>query len=229
MKNNATKSPRIVIAGAGAIGCYVGGLLAHAGLHVSFLGRARILDALRSHGLRLSDYSGMDVSVPLDALDLHEAPAILADADLILVCVKSAATAEMADQIATHAKPHAIIVSLQNGMGHADTLRTALPSHDIRPAMVPFNVVPKALGQFHRASSGDIVIGAGPANIDQLMSVAGLDVTHSDEIEAVPWGKSLLTLNNAPNALSGPTLHETLLTRPWRRRMAAQMTEARRG
>lgn len=228
MKNNATKSPRIVIAGAGAIGCYVGGLLAHAGLHVSFLGRARILDALRSHGLRLSDYSGMDVSVPLDALDLHEAPAILADADLILVCVKSAATAEMADQIAAHAKANAIIVSLQNGMGHADTLRTALPSHDIRPAMVPFNVVPKELGQFHRASSGDIVIGAGSANIDQLMSVAGLDVTQSDEIEAVQWGKFLLNLNNAPNALSGLTLHEQLLNRPWRRLMADQMAEALR-
>lgn len=215
-----------MIAGAGAIGCYVGGLLAHAGLSVSFLGRARILDALRSNGLRLSDFSGMDVSVPQGALNLHEAPDILADADLILVCVKSAATAEMADQIAALAKADAIIVSLQNGMGHADTLRAVLPAHDIRPAMVPFNVVPKGQGQFHRASSGDIVIGAGPAGIDQLMSVVGLDVTQSAQIEAVQWGKFLLNLNNAPNALSGLTLHAQLLSRPWRRLMADQMAEA---
>ncbi len=77
-----------------------------------------------------------------DVLDLHEVPDVLGDADLILVCVKPAATAEMAALIATHAQPDVIVVSLQNGMGHADTLRAVLPAFDSRPAMVPFNVVP---------------------------------------------------------------------------------------
>ncbi len=226
MENKVATSPRIVIAGAGAIGCYVGGLLAHSGLTVSFLGRPRILDDLRNCGLRLTDYSGLDIALSSAELDLYEAPEILAEADLILVCVKSAATAEIADQIAANAKPEAVIVSLQNGMGHAETLRKVLPLHDIRPAMVPFNVVPLEQGQFHRASSGDIVIGAGPDKIDQLMSVSGLPVTQSDEIEAVQWGKFLINLNNAPNALSGLTLHEQLLNRPWRRLMADQMAEA---
>jgi 2-dehydropantoate 2-reductase len=224
--NKVPNPPRIVIAGAGAIGCYVGGLLANAGLPVSFLGRPRILDSLRTNGLRLSDYTGMDVHLRAETLDLHEAPDVLADADLILVCVKSAATAEMAAQIAPYAKLDAIIVSLQNGMGHANTLAAALPAHDIRPAMVPFNVVPMAQGQFHRATSGDIVIGSGLLNVEQTMTVPGLNVTQSDEIDAIQWGKFLLNLNNAPNALSGLTLHAQLLSRPWRRLMADQMAEA---
>lgn len=228
MKSKATTGPHIVIAGAGAIGCYVGGMLAHAGHQVSFLGRPRVLDQLRLNGLRLSDYSGLGVSLSPEALDLHENPEIISQADLILVCVKSAATPEVAGQIAAHAPPHAVIVSLQNGMGHAETLSAALPSHDVRAGMVPFNVVPIASGHYHRATSGDIVIAAGPGALDATMSVEGLVVTQTQEIEAVQWGKFLLNLNNAPNALSGLSLHSQLLSRPWRRLMADQMAEALR-
>lgn len=227
LKSNTTTNPHIVIAGAGAIGCFVGGVLAHAGHQVSFLGRPRILDTLED-GLSLSDYAGLDMTLPPDALDLHTAPDVLSQADLILVCVKSSATSEMATLIAEHAPAQAIIISLQNGMGHADTLRAAMPLHDIRPAMVPFNVIPKAPGHFHRATSGDIVIGAGLGDVDKLLCAAHLNVTQSDRIEAVQWGKFLLNLNNAPNALSGLTLHMQLLDRAWRRLMADQMAEALR-
>ncbi|MEQ6202389.1 2-dehydropantoate 2-reductase [Sulfitobacter sp. HNIBRBA2951] len=217
---------RIAIAGAGAIGCYVGGLLAQAGHSVSFLGRPRILDEVRRSGLHLTDYAGLDVRLPAEQLSLSEDAEILRHADLILVCVKSSATAQIAEQIAQHAKPDAILVSLQNGMGHADTLRIALPAHDIRAAMVPFNVVPMGGGHFHRATSGDIVIGAGPHDVATTISVEGLHVTQSDEIEAVQWGKFLLNLNNAANALSGMRLQAQLLDRDWRRVMADQMVEA---
>ncbi|KVZ08176.1 hypothetical protein WL11_08555 [Burkholderia ubonensis] len=44
--------------GAGVVGCYVGGRLAAAGLPVTLIGRARIGDAIRNHGLTLSDHRG---------------------------------------------------------------------------------------------------------------------------------------------------------------------------
>lgn len=215
-----------MIAGAGAVGCFVGGLLAYGGLPVSFLGRRRILDGLRAEGLRLTDYDGLDISVSPDLLDLHESPQVLGKGDIILVCVKSAATAGMAALIVDYAQEGSIVISLQNGMGHADTLRSILPEYEVRPAMVPFNVVPMAQGHFHRATSGDIVIGTGPDALDQWLSVAGLNITQSEEIEAIQWGKFLLNLNNAPNALSGLTLHQQLLSRQWRHLMAEQMEEA---
>lgn len=221
-----SSDPHIVIAGAGAIGCFVGGLLAQGAGRVSFLGRARVLDILRDKGLHLTDFAGLDVHLTSDALDLHTDPEILAKADLVLVCVKSAATADIARQIATFASKKAVVVSLQNGMGHAETLRAALPDQDVRAGMVPFNVVPMADARFHRATSGDIVIGAGPSDVAATMSVGELQVTQSEEIEAVQWGKFLLNLNNAPNALSGLTLHAQLLSRPWRCLMADQMAEA---
>lgn len=48
----------------------------------------------------------------------------------------------------------------------------------------------------------------------------------SDRIAAVQWGKLLVNLTNAPNALSGLTVQVMLLDRGWRRIMAAQMVEA---
>ncbi|MGB5863620.1 MAG: 2-dehydropantoate 2-reductase [Sulfitobacter sp.] len=228
MKSRTTAAPHIVIAGAGAVGCFVGGMLVRGGRSVSFLGRSRVLDDLRHHGLRLTDYGDLDVTLTPDQLDLHEDSAVLARADIILVCVKSAATASIAQQIAEHAPAGAIIVSLQNGMGHAQTLGATLPAHDIRAGMVPFNVVPMAQGGFHRASSGDIVIGTGDGALPDILSVDALCISQSVRIEAVQWGKFLLNLNNAPNALSGLSLHAQLLDRGWRRLMADQMAEALR-
>ncbi len=218
----------VVIAGAGAIGCFVGGLLMRGGHHVSFLGRRMMLDVLRANGLLLSDYAGLATALEAATLDLHEDPQVLCAADVVLVCVKSAATGEMADLLAAHLAPKAIVVSLQNGMGHAQTLRAALPGHDVRAGMVPFNVVLTPEGRFHRATSGDIVIGAGSPDLGKMLSVADLQIAQSDEIEAVQWGKFLLNLTNAPNALSGLALRAQLMDRDWRRLIADQMAEALR-
>lgn len=215
---------RIVIAGAGSIGCFVGGLLAHAGHEVAFLGRARVLDEIRAHGLTLTDFTGLSVRITPD--DLSEDPALLATAELVLVTVKSGATAEMAQLIATHALPGAPVISLQNGIDNAAILASALPGRDVRAGMVPFNVVPRGAGVYHRATSGDIVIATGTGGWAQTLTSPPLPFTESDQIEAVQWGKLLLNLTNAVNALSGLPLLEMLRDRDWRRLMADQMSEA---
>ncbi|WP_372571751.1 2-dehydropantoate 2-reductase [Ruegeria jejuensis] len=217
---------RIVIAGAGAIGCFTGGLLARGGHQVTLLGRARVLDAVRENGLTVSDFSGLSVHIAATDLTLSDDLDCFADAELVIVTVKTPATAEIAQQIATYAPPDAPVLSWQNGIANAGTLRAALPDRDTRAGMVPFNVVPKGAGSYHRATSGDIVIEAGPGGLGQDLNVPDLAVSESDRIEAVQWGKLLINLNNALNALSGLTLQEQLLDRDWRRLMADQMQEA---
>ncbi|WP_050932045.1 2-dehydropantoate 2-reductase [Aestuariivita boseongensis] len=217
---------RIVIAGAGSIGCFVGGLLQHAGHDVALLGRPRILNALRDNDLRLTDFTGLDLHVTPQTLS--DDPAILATAELILVTVKSGATADMARLIATHAPADAPIISLQNGMDNARCLTDALPGRDIRAGMVPFNVVPGPPGHYHRATSGDIVIEQGPGDLGKTLTSPALPLTESDRIRAVQWGKLLINLTNAINALSGLPLLEMLKNRAWRRLMADQMEEAQR-
>lgn len=217
---------KLVIAGAGSIGCYCGALLADAGHQVTLLGRARVLDPIREQGLTVSDFSGLTTAVPADGLVLTEDPACLAGADVIIVTVKTGATAEMAKLISDHAPKSAPVLSWQNGMENTRTLRSVLPDRDVRAGMVPFNVVPTDAATYHRATSGDIVIQNGPGALADQLNSPSLPVTESNDIEAVQWGKLVINLNNALNALSGLTLREQLMHRNWRRLMADQMTEA---
>jgi 2-dehydropantoate 2-reductase len=218
--------PHIIIAGAGSIGCYVGGLLASGGHRVTLLGRPRILDEIAAHGLTLTDFTGGRCHVAPGVTAVSDVPDCLRDADLILVTVKTGATGDIARQIAEHAPPDAPVISLQNGMDAIATLRGALPGRDVRAGMVPFNVVPMGQGRFHRATSGDILIETGAGGLGELLSVPLLTVAETPDITAVQWGKLLINLNNALNALSGLTVREQLASRDWRRLMADQMAEA---
>ncbi len=214
---------RITVAGAGSIGCYVGGLLAAAGHDVCFLARPRIAQACAQRGLRMTDYAGNDVHLPKPQM-IETPETAFEGADVILVCTKSGDTAAMARDIAAHA-PSAQIVSLQNGVDNASTIRAEVPGADVRAAMVPFNVVPEGAAHYHRATSGDILIEAGPLPDFDTPTLAWQQV---DNIEAVQWGKLLINLGNAVNALSDLPLLTQLQDRAWRGLMADQMAEALR-
>lgn len=101
----------IAVAGAGSIGCFVGGMLAAAGYRVALLARSRVIGEIKANGLRLTSFDGFDRRIAANALALSEDPSILGDAALVLVTVKSADTADMADTIASHAPRDATIVS----------------------------------------------------------------------------------------------------------------------
>lgn len=219
------KSPKIVIAGAGSVGCFVGGVLALGGADVRFLGRERIASMILEHGLRVTDHDGLDARIAPEKLKVSTDPAILAEADIIIVTVKSGATAEMGALIRDHAPAHAKIVSLQNGVANGDILRGALPDHDVRAGMIAYNVLNAGDGRFHRGTGGNIVIEAGAGGLAQTLSAPHLGVYESSDIKAVQWGKLLFNLNNALNALSGVTLLEELSNREWRALLADQFAE----
>ncbi|MGX5848195.1 2-dehydropantoate 2-reductase [Mesorhizobium sp. PL10] len=224
---NAEKT--IVIAGAGSIGCYVGGCLALAGRKVVFLARPRIAEALLGGGLRVTDLDGRDRSIKPMSVTADPAAA-LASADVVLVTVKNGATEEMAALIATHARGDVMVVSLQNGVGNADRLRAGLGPRPVLAGMVPFNVVQSAEGNVplhvHRASDGKVLIEDGMAGLAGLLDVEGLAVETDADIKAVQWGKLLINLNNALVALSGLPLATELADHRWRLILAGQIDEA---
>jgi 2-dehydropantoate 2-reductase len=220
-----TPEPPICIAGAGSIGCFVGGVLAAAGRRVSLLARPRVIEEIRTHGLRVTSVEGLDRHIGADLFSLADDPAILANAAIILVAVKSADTSEIADLIARHASPDAIVISLQNGIGNVAVLRGRLPGRRVLGGMVPFNVIALGDGRFHRATSGAIVVEDDGAATAERISVPDLAVRTTDDILGVQWGKLLVNLNNALNALSGLPLREQLATKRWRVLLADQMSE----
>jgi 2-dehydropantoate 2-reductase len=216
----------IAVAGAGSIGCFVGGMLAASGQNVALLARPRLISEIQNHDLRLTSFDGAARRIGPDQLRLSDDPALLGNARIVLVTVKSADTVEIADAIARHAPEHAVIVSLQNGVSNVPVLREYLPNRPVLGGMVPFNVVRIGKGRFHRSTSGEIYIEQDDAKTASQLSVLGLKVRATRRIVDMQWGKLLLNLNNALNALADLPLRAQLGQRKWRTLFADQIAEA---
>lgn len=215
---------RIAVFGAGAIGCWVGARLAAGGADVTLIGRPRVLDELAG-GLRAAEPGGR---VWQARPTLATEAAAARDADVVLVTVKSGGTEGAARALAPVLREGAVVASLQNGVSNPDVLRAGLPGRTVLAGMVPFNVVRRAPGEYLRASSGELAIEDHPAAAALVAAcrAAGLAIATRRDMRAVQWGKLVMNLNNAINALSGRPLAQELGERSYRRCLAAAQREA---
>ncbi|HET8750650.1 MAG TPA: ketopantoate reductase C-terminal domain-containing protein, partial [Sphingomicrobium sp.] len=122
----------------------------------------------------------------------------------------------------------ATVISLQNGISNIDVLEQGLGGRfEVARGMVPFNVAYLGNGRFHKGVAGSL--WADRRSITQSLSeqVGGgpAALKLSDDMLALAWGKLLINLNNAVNALSGRTLRDELRQRDFRRVFAASMRE----
>lgn len=219
----------IAIIGAGSIGCYVGGRLVAAGADVTLIGRQRIGLALQDNGLTVTSYLGYNHHVSLGpTLQFSESTDAAADADIALICVKSAATESLARELKSILKPNTIVISLQNGLGNAATLREYLSAQICLAGMVQFNVINRGDGQFHQGSEGGLECEANPAMLPYIdcFDRSGLGMAQPDDFLSIQWAKLLLNLNNPINALSGLPLKQELSERDFRRCLSKAQAEA---
>ena len=213
--------------GAGSIGCYVGGRLVAGGADVVLVGRERQAAEVAGHGLRLTDWQGTDLAVPPGGVRFETSPKGADGAGLVLVCVKSAATATAAAELAEVVPADAIVVSFQNGIGNTDVLRAGLPGRTVIAGMVQFNVVHRGDGAFHAGTEGGLDVERSAALAPYLddFARAGLVLHQHDDMPPVQWAKLLLNLNNPVNALSGLPLKAELSQRGYRRCLALAQAE----
>jgi 2-dehydropantoate 2-reductase len=221
-------SPRIVIHGAGSIGCYVGGAWLASGLDVGFVGRESIKREIEANGLTVTDSERRRIEIRPDEADFSADPRMLGRADIVILCVKSTGTEAAAKEIARHAPSGVTVLSFQNGVSNVDVLKAALPKSAVLRGMVPFNVAALGNGRWHKGVAGSlwaedhVVTRALAERIGRRPGRLHL----SDDMVGVAWGKLLINLNNAINALSGKTLLEQLGNRDYRRVFAAAQIEA---
>jgi 2-dehydropantoate 2-reductase len=220
--------PHIVVLGAGSIGCFIGGAWLAAGCSVAFVGRERVQEEVKANGLTLSDHAGWRINLAPDLIDFATKPAALAKADIVALCVKSSDTEAAARQIAQHARRRPAVISFQNGVSNPETLRPLLPRLEIVQGIVPFNVAALGNGRFHKGTSGELVVQStqtGRMLSERIGNRPGR-LRLADDMQSVAWGKLLINLNNAVNALSGETLLDQLGKRDYRRVVAASIVEA---
>ena len=217
---------RIVVLGAGSVGCFIGGAWAVAGLPVRFIGRPKIAHDIREHGFTLSDFTGWEAR--LRDVDYACVPAALADADIILLCVKSGATVEAAREIAEYGRDGAIVISFQNGVSNFEILERELGGRfRIVRGMVSYNIAYLGEGRFHKGVAGELWAERRAETEALAGQVRGgpASLRLADDMVGIAWGKLLINLNNAVSALSGRTLLEELKQRDYRRVVAASQRE----
>lgn len=191
---------KIAVMGAGAVGCYYGGLLARAGHEVRLIGRARHVEAVARHGLLL-ETAGSSGRIPLAATTGADG---VRDAELVLCCVKTSDTAPAAAAMRPHLAADAVVVSLQNGVDNPDLLRAGLPQ-EIIPAAVYVATQMAGDGHVRHHGGGRLVLGDTPraGRVAALFAGAGIPVEISGNIDGELWTK--LIVNCAYNALSAIT------------------------
>ena len=217
---------KVAILGAGSVGCFIGGCWQAAGLPVTFIGRPSFAGDIRGKGLTLSDYSGWRTH--LENVDYRTDADALRDADIIELTVKSGGTAEAARDIARYAKAAATVISFQNGISNVDVLQRELGERfTVVRGMVPYNVAYLGDGRFHKGVAGVLYAEDRPEtrSLSEAIGPGPAALTLSDDMLGIAWGKLLINLNNAVNALSGLPLIEQLRQRDYRRVVAASQRE----
>jgi 2-dehydropantoate 2-reductase len=188
---------RIAVMGAGAVGCYFGGMLARAGHAVTLIGRAGHVEAMQRDGLRV-DAQSFQANVAVSA---DTEPAAVAGAKLVLFCVKSTDTLSAAEAVKPHLGADTVLISLQNGVDNADRLRTAV-SQEVIASVVYVATEMAGPGHVRHNGRGELVIGTSDssAEIAALFTEAGVPMKISDNVAGELWSK--LIVNCAYNALS---------------------------
>ncbi|MHB1200668.1 MAG: ketopantoate reductase family protein [Polaromonas sp.] len=191
-------SLKVAVMGAGAVGCYFGGMLARAGHEVTLIARPQHVEAIARGGLRLETTS-FDERVRLAASP--DASAVQG-AKLVLFCVKSLDTESAGAQMLPYLAPDALVLCLQNGVDNADRLRTVLTGTAVAAAVVYVATEMAGPGHVRHHGRGELVIEPSSASeaAAQALIAAGVPTEVSSNVRGALWAK--LILNCAYNAVS---------------------------
>jgi 2-dehydropantoate 2-reductase len=146
------KSLRIAVLGAGAVGGYVGGYLAHAGYRVSLVDSwVEHVEQIKAHGIRLSDPLGSTV-VQVEAMHLHQVQSLIRDPiDIAFICTKSYDTTWNVKMIMPYLRANGSVVSVQNSVNEYEIARIVGADRTIGCIASTISVSATAPGVIERA------------------------------------------------------------------------------
>ncbi len=199
---------KILIVGAGAIGCFVGGRLAAGGQAVTLLGRPPLMDKIVADGLCLRQPTlSEQIVFPKTAASLTELSSAY---DFVLISVKSPDTLQVAEELVSSGLPleNSYIVSLQNGIGNEEQLADTFGRKRVMAGTltIPISVPEEGVIAINKNKGG-----LGLATLDPLqpaqrlakaLTQAGLTTSVYKDYQAMKWSKLLLNIiNNASSAI----------------------------
>ena len=198
----------VLVVGAGAIGCFIGGRLAATNHRVTLVGRRGLMEKIAADGVTLrSPYQPDQQSFPATTTSI---PSLDPQYDFILVTVKSPDTVKVIDQLATLSLPldSTHIVSLQNGVGNEEALASSFgPGRVIAGTVtIPINMPQPGLIEVSKDKGGLGLASLEPTQPVQTLAGclerADFAVGIYEDYRSMKWSKLLLNIvNNATSAI----------------------------
>ena len=184
---------KIAVMGAGAVGGYFGGVLAHCAEDVSLIVRGSHLQAIREHGLTVGSHWG---SFTVDAVATDQ-PAEVGEVDLVLYCVKLYSNPEALPTMAPLIGPRTTILTIQNGVTSGEAIAAVYGRERVLQGATYIEAEIEAPG--HIAQSGSTARiefgeddGARSERVDaieEMLHQPGIQVEVSDDIASTLWTK----------------------------------------
>jgi 2-dehydropantoate 2-reductase len=200
---------RIVVFGAGAVGGVIGARLFQHGRDVTLVARGENYRALSEHGIRLETPNDV-VTLKVPVVETAAALSLGPD-DIVILTVKSQDTRGALGDLASSIPAQVGIVCAQNGVeNEREALRrfanvygmcVICPATHLTPGVVQANSSPV---------TGLLDIGRWPGGVDDrareladVLSSATFDSVARSDIARWKWGKLLMNLANAVQAVCG--------------------------
>ena len=166
------------------------------------------LDAIHAHGLQLTELDGSTHTVPMET---SSDPADVKGSDVVIVLVKSWASAEAVAPLRTYLTRDSAVLTLQNGLGNASMLRNALLEKGVRPhvwlGVTTQAAIRTSPGALLHTGDGITAIGRRHSNVNTsiqhlatTLSVDSWKTVAVDDIHRWVWRK--LAVNCAINPLT---------------------------
>lgn len=206
---------RVLIFGAGAVGCYIGGHLALAGHDVTLLGREALVSAVTSRGLRLRLAAGEHtISTIGVASTLSQVLDLGGDFDWIAFTMKAYDTAPAIFDLQAAASKPPPIVSFQNGVGNEETLRSASGETPVIAGTLTTAVSMPEPGLVVEEKPRGLALATDSASWQLVAEALAATNLTSVEVPSTPslkWSKLLLNiLANATTAILDMPVSEIL-------------------
>ena len=228
-RNEQRRAMNITVIGAGAMGSLFGALLAEAGNMVTLLDIHREhVDAVNANGLSIEKAGDRRIV----AIQATTDPGRIGPTDLSIVFVKSTHTAAAAETAARLSGKTDLVLTLQNGMGNADTLAETLEPSQVIAGTTSHGATFLGPGTIRHAGEGDTVIGpwatAGMTGAEQVADVfcrANIVTRVVVDVRTVLWAKLLINVGiNAITALAG-IKNGQILELEWSRQLSRAAVE----
>ena len=201
---------KIAIVGAGAMGSLFGALLAEGG-HTVWLYDVwqEHIDAVNQNGVTI-EFDGQTRSVRLNAVT---DPKQIGESELVLIFVKATQTEAAAQTAARLAGSRGLVMTLQNGMGNAETIEQFIPPDRILVGTTSHGSTMLEAGSIRHAGAGPTTVGMwapGAKGFENARQIAeqftqtGIETTAINDVRPVIWDKLLVNVGiNAITALTG--------------------------